>query len=42
MKTLTASLKAEAAAISGLQEQVRADGAAETAERIAELQRQDK
>ena len=39
---VTASLKAEAATIAGLQDQVRADGAAETAERIAELQRQDK
>ena len=42
MKSLTAGLKTEAAAISTLQEQVRADGAAETAERIAELQRLDK
>ncbi|XP_043230120.1 dolichyl-diphosphooligosaccharide--protein glycosyltransferase subunit 1-like [Amphibalanus amphitrite] len=42
VKTLSAGLKSEAAAIAGLQEQIRADGAAETAERIAELQRQDK
>lgn len=42
VKALQSSLKSEASAISGLQEQVRAEGATETAERIAELQRQDK
>lgn len=42
VKSLTASLKAESAAIGTLQEQVRAEAATETAERIAELQRQDK
>ncbi|XP_037068406.1 dolichyl-diphosphooligosaccharide--protein glycosyltransferase subunit 1-like [Pollicipes pollicipes] len=42
VKSLTASLKSESNAIASLQEQVRSEGAAETAERIAELQRQDK